>query len=70
MARQETEIKVGGMSCQHCVKSIERALGQLAGVDRVRVDLAQGKVLVVYQAEGVSVETIKNAIAKQGYDVE
>lgn len=67
---QEVQIEVGGMSCQHCVKSVEKAVGQLPGVEGVSVDLEHGKVFVAYRPEGIAVDTIKTAIEEQGYDVE
>ena len=37
-------LKVKGMSCQHCVMSITKALSQLEGIKNVQVDLAKGEV--------------------------
>jgi copper chaperone len=37
-------LKVKGMSCQHCVMSVTKALGQLEGIKNVQVDLAKGEV--------------------------
>lgn len=70
MAKKEIQIKVGGMSCQHCVKSIEQAVAQLSGVDSVVVDLARGEVAIAYQPEKVTLDSIKNAIEGQGYNLE
>ena len=39
-----TTVKVKGMSCQHCVMSVKKALGQLDGVQNVNVDLPKGEV--------------------------
>ena len=36
-------LKVKGMSCQHCVMSVRKALGQLEGIKNVQVDLAKGR---------------------------
>ena len=33
-------LKVEGMSCGHCVNSIEKSVGSLSGVSAVKVDLA------------------------------
>jgi copper chaperone len=38
------EIQVKGMSCAHCVAAMTKAMGSLAGVSNVQVDLASGRV--------------------------
>ncbi|MFE8695873.1 copper chaperone CopZ [Cytobacillus sp. FJAT-53684] len=63
-------LKVGGMSCGHCVKAVEGTVGELKGVDKVTVDLEGGNVQVQFDSTSVSVKEIKEAIDDQGYDVE
>ncbi|MBS4207263.1 copper chaperone CopZ [Bacillus sp. FJAT-50079] len=63
-------LKVEGMSCGHCVKKIEGSVGELAGVNRVNVKLADAQVEVSFNESQVSIETIKETIEDQGYDVE
>lgn len=60
---------VPDMSCSHCENSIKKAVGALNGVENVIVDLASKKVSVEYDAAKVSIETIRNSIEDQGYDV-
>lgn len=62
-------LKVEGMSCNHCVQSVEKALGKLGGVEKVKVELADKKVSVDYAENQVSVDALKSAIEEQGYDV-
>ena len=62
-------LNVNGMSCGHCVKAVETSVGALAGVQEVKVDLAEAKVAVVYDEATVTVDQIKEAIDDQGYDV-
>jgi len=62
-------LKVNGMSCGHCVKAIEGSVGELAGVDKVAVDLQAGEVTVEYNEAQVSLDQIKEKIDDQGYDV-
>jgi len=60
--------KVKGMSCGHCVKAVEKALGEIAGVTGVQVDLASGQVSV--EASGpVDMSVIKEKIEKAGYEL-
>ncbi len=62
-------LNVKGMSCNHCVNSIEGALGNINGVGSVQVDLAGNQVTVSYDEASVSVEKLKETIEDQGYDV-
>ncbi|MGW9124280.1 copper ion binding protein [Paenibacillus chitinolyticus] len=60
-------LQVEGMSCQHCIISIEGALKEIGAAGKV--NLASGTVDVSYEENRVSIEAIKEAIDKQGYDV-
>ncbi|GLX68856.1 copper ion binding protein [Paenibacillus glycanilyticus] len=60
-------LKVEGMSCGHCVSAVEKAVTG-AGANG-SVDLAAGKVTVSYDEKKVSLDTIKQAIEEQGYDI-
>lgn len=64
---QNITLNVKGMSCEHCVKSVEGALKNL-GVSG-RVDLSAHQVTVDYEESKVSLAAIKEAIEDQGYDV-
>jgi copper ion binding protein len=61
-------IKVKGMSCQHCVMSVTKALGQLEGIKNVQVDLAKGEVRFDNTKE-VASQRIAKAIEEAGYEV-
>ena len=61
-------IKVKGMSCQHCVMSVTKALGQLEGIKNVQVDLAKGEVRFDNLKETPS-NRIEKAISDAGYEV-
>jgi copper chaperone len=63
-------LNVSGMSCGHCVKSVEGSVGKLEGVSEVKVHLEDGKVDVAFNPEKVSLDKIKETIDDQGYDVE
>ncbi|MEH7502622.1 copper ion binding protein [Neobacillus drentensis] len=60
---EKTTLKVNGMSCGHCLKAIEGRVGELTGVESVKVD-------VEFNPSDVSVNKIKETIEDQGYDVE
>lgn len=64
---QQVILKIDGMSCAHCVRSVDKALRGLAGV---RVDELQiGSVVVSYDPAAVRVEQIEEAIEEEGYTV-
>lgn len=62
-------LKVEGMSCDHCVKAVEGSVGELNGVETVKVDLGAKSVNIVFNPEVVSLDEIKETIDDQGYDV-
>ncbi|MGG0938649.1 copper chaperone CopZ [Brevibacillus centrosporus] len=66
---QAITMSVTGMSCQHCVNAIEGALGKLDGIQSAKVELAANHVFVTYDDSKISVDTIKETIEEQGYDV-
>jgi copper chaperone len=61
-------LKVKGMSCQHCVMSVTKALSQLDGIKNVQVDLAKGEVRFD-NTEEVASSRIAKAIEEAGYEV-
>ena len=66
---ETTIIQVKGMSCGHCVKAVEGSVSELNGVQSVTVTLETGEVKVQYDSAMVTLETIKETIDEQGYDV-
>lgn len=63
----EKILKVEGMSCNHCVMAVKRALTGLDGVGTVEVDLENGKVTVV--GEALKDDVMKEAVDDAGYEV-
>lgn len=59
---------VEGMSCDHCTAAVTRAVGAVAGVTGVKVDLASGRVTLETSAE-VSEEALRKAVEGAGYRV-
>ncbi|MCD1159402.1 copper chaperone CopZ [Peribacillus frigoritolerans] len=60
---------VQGMSCGHCVNSIEGSVGQLEGINQVNVKLNDAQVEVTFNESQVSLDKIKETIEDQGYEV-
>lgn len=67
---EKVTLKVNGMSCGHCVNSVEGSVGKLEGVKSVKVHLQEGNVDVEFNPSEVSLSKIKETIDDQGYDVE
>ncbi len=65
----QSVLNVEGMSCSHCVNAVTKAVTALEGVSGVNVDLEGKKVTVDYEEGQVSLDSIKDAIEEQGYDV-
>ena len=61
-------IKVKGMSCQHCVASVTKALAEIGGISDVKVSLEEGEA-TFNENSPVPEETIKDAITKIGFEI-
>ncbi|MED4041062.1 copper chaperone CopZ [Niallia taxi] len=66
---EKVTLNVQGMSCSHCVNSVEGSVGELQGVSKVKVHLEKGTVDVEFNDKEVTLEKIKETIDDQGYDV-
>lgn len=64
---QQLEYIVPTISCGHCKKSIETALGAVAGVASVEVTVSDKKVAVSYDAAQVTPEQIREALDDEGF---
>jgi copper chaperone len=63
----ETTIKVEGMSCQHCVMRVKKAIDALKGVQNSDVQI--GTVKVKFNEQEVVKSDIEKAITSSGYKV-
>jgi len=66
---QKTKLKISGMSCQHCVKTVEDAWTALEGVQRAKVNLRKGEAVVRFNELRVNPITLKDAIKAAGFEV-
>jgi copper chaperone len=62
------KIKIQGMSCQHCVMAVTKALGALPGIKSLKVDLARGEA-IFENSQKISPEEIRKAVENAGYRV-
>ncbi|WP_408011489.1 copper chaperone CopZ [Pseudalkalibacillus sp. A8] len=63
-------LKVSGMSCGHCVKTIEGNIGKLNGVTSVKVNLNEGTVDLSFDSQTIPLNEIMTEIEESGYEVE
>lgn len=61
-------IKIKGMSCQHCVASVTRALSEVNNVTDVQVNLETAEATFNQQGD-VDPELIEDSIRKIGFEV-
>ena len=64
------KLKVGGMTCQHCVKAVTDALESQEGVERAEVDLQAGRATVHYDATKVTPQVLAGVVSDEGYVAE
>jgi copper chaperone len=60
------EIRIEGMSCEGCVKSVTRTLSGVTGVKDVKVVV--GEARVTYDPARTSVAELKQAVARAGFE--
>jgi copper chaperone len=70
MRSEKTVLKVGGMSCEHCVKTVTNTVKAFPGVSRVKVDLKNGTAEFKHNEQETPLSTIKAGITEAGYTVE
>ncbi|KPK67864.1 hypothetical protein AMJ82_09695 [candidate division TA06 bacterium SM23_40] len=66
-AGQTLKLTIEGMSCDHCARSIQRALVESPGVQSAVVDLKSGEALVT--GEDLDTAVLSEAIEELGYKV-
>lgn len=67
MSTASSTYTVRGMTCEHCVMSIREEVSEVAGVHRMDVDLASGRLTVT--GEQFSDAAIREAVVAAGYEV-
>ena len=67
MADVERTYTVSGMTCGHCALSVSEEVAEVAGVERVDVDLDSGRLSVA--GAGFSDEEVQTAVTIAGYEL-
>jgi copper ion binding protein len=66
---QDVVLSVPDVSCQHCVHTINTALGALPGVEAVSTDIAGKSVHLRYDSAQLSMEQIEATLDDAGYTI-
>ena len=62
------KLKVNGMSCEHCVRAVDKALAGVDGVESVvEVKLEQGVAVVAGEPK---IADLVSAVEEEGYQAE
>jgi len=60
-------LSIQGMSCQHCVHRVKKAIDAVAGVSGSQVTV--GSAIVDFEPSQVSADALKKAVEEAGYTV-
>ncbi|MBI9092337.1 MAG: heavy metal translocating P-type ATPase [Desulfobacterium sp.] len=63
------KIQVSGMSCQHCVNGVTKALEEIHGVGSALVSLENSMAEVTFEADRVDLKTLKDAVRAKGFGI-
>lgn len=66
---QEVVLAVPDVSCEHCVKTINSALGVLPGVETVSTNISSKSVHLRYDSAQLSMEQIEATLDDAGYTI-
>ncbi|VVB84476.1 putative copper-exporting P-type ATPase A [uncultured archaeon] len=66
---EDVIIKINGMMCSHCEKTVSEAALGVKGVSKAKADHKKGEVKVSFDTKVTDLETIKSAIMASGYKV-
>lgn len=64
----EKSYRIEGMTCNHCVAAVTRAIESIPGVERALVSLPD-RAVVTLDPEKVTDEQIRKAVEEEGYQV-
>lgn len=67
MVNQVLDIR--GMTCAACAQRIEKTVGKLNGIIQANVNLSSEKLFVEYDSDIITLDVIKDAVTKIGYEV-
>jgi copper chaperone len=63
----ETTLRVEGMTCQGCVRSVTNALQHVPGVSKAQVSLERNEAAVLFDEAKTNVAALKAAVEAAGF---
>ena len=65
----KTTLKIQGMTCNHCVMRVAKALKAVPGVQDAQVDLQKAEAIITYDESKVAQDKLSGAVTEAGYKV-
>jgi len=69
MDMETTVLKVNGMTCGGCVRSVKNVLESIQGITSAEVSLEKAQATVTYDPAKADVNRMKEAVTDAGYQV-
>ncbi len=66
----KTAVIKSSVWCEHCDATVHKGLKKLPAIKEVKVDLDKKEITVKYDAGKTSLEKVRTAISKLGYDAD
>ena len=67
MAKERVTLVITGMTCDHCVAAVKKALAAVPGVGEVEVTLSPPRAMVSCDPSRTTMEMLTKATAEEGY---
>jgi copper chaperone len=65
---ETVSLKISGMTCQGCVRSVKNVLASVPGVATAEVSLQNSEARVVFDPARTSPRSLKAAVEEAGYE--
>lgn len=66
--KTKTMMRINGMTCKHCQRTVTEAISSLKGVENVEVSLENKSAVITFDSELTDSEIIKQAVQASGYE--
>ena len=65
----KANLKIQGMTCNHCAMRVQKAIKGVAGVQDALVDLGKAEAVVTFDEAKVNTDALSTAVVDAGYKV-
>jgi copper chaperone len=65
---ETANLRIEGMTCEGCVKSVTRTLQAVPGVQSVEVSLEEERAKVIYDPKKAAPADLRRAVERAGYE--